>query len=176
LEFSNLCLDHTGINQSKGSHDKVQPFFCALTMICPRLFTSSHGCSHIISIPLTRLKWLQSHVDYLKSTRMLSCSRYFRFCSLYSLCHIQNCSFQLPLSLHVDHYDTLEYCNHSEILMQNTEEPIAMIQINLVKERKESPRVSHLLYEAIVLNNTPFPIAIVMAPYLRCMVGQLILQ
>jgi hypothetical protein len=60
--------------------------------------------------------------------------------------------------------------------MQNTEEPIAMIQINLVKERKESPRVSHLLYEAIVLNNTPFPIAIVMAPYLRCMVGQLILQ
>lgn len=141
-----MCLDHTGINQSKGSHDKVQPFFCALTMICPSLFTSSHGCSHIISIPLTRLKWLQSHVDYLKSTRMLSCSRYFRFCSLYSLCHIQNCSFQLPLSLHVDHYDTLEYSNHSEILMQNTEEPIAMIQINLVKERKESPRVSHLLY------------------------------
>jgi hypothetical protein len=34
--------------------------------------------------------------------------------------------------------------------MQNTEEPIAMIQINPVKERKEFPRISHLLYEAIV--------------------------
>jgi hypothetical protein len=60
--------------------------------------------------------------------------------------------------------------------MQNTEEPIAMIQINLVKERKEFPRFSHLLYEATVLKNTPFPLAIVMDPYLRRMVGQLILQ